>query len=339
VLPVVLVSNVVGQEFELHGTMKHTLLSGTKIAPAEISVSWNGSNWYIKRVTTATTDKQINPATPDLGILLAVDELANDGTNIYELMHFESPTPSSVEYKKNIGFVTNSWIGKMMLPGFPVYGFDPILKVIFYAYTSSAYLDSCKAGKIHRIELPEDADIRVNAKVVRLEDRLRLPREILFLTPDNSTNASIRSGSFTNLNGFEIPLSVEYKQYAHGQEVASHLFEVTQIAAGCARKSFVPRAAKENFTINDYRLSYSNIPIPPVQLRSQGLDWPSLNDAKGSKSYAALKKVDWSKVRRSPNEPKASPRTRFIFLAILFCGTAVCLVLLGRQLVFRRIPQ
>ncbi len=303
VLPVFLGGIVAAQDFELHGTMKHTLSNGTTIPPSQISVSCSGSNWFIKRVTPATANTNLNPATPDLGILLAIDELACDGTNIYELMHFESDAPLGVNDKKNIGFVTNSWTGKMMLPGFPVYAFHVISKVIFYAYASSAYLDSSVIGKIHRIEMGEEADIRVNAEVVRLQDALRLPKEILFREPGGPTRASIRSSNFTNLNNFEIPLSVEFEQYAHGQEVATHRFEVTSITPGCARKSFAPRPPKENISINDYRLSYSAMPIPPVQLHSQGREWPTLDDAKASESYAALKMVDWTKVRRLPSQP------------------------------------
>jgi hypothetical protein len=285
VLPMVLAASLGAQDFELHGTMKHTQWDGRPIPPSQISVSCSGSNWFIKEVTPTAVGTNLNPATPDPGILLAVDELACDGTNIYQLMHFESDAPPGMNDKKNMGLVTYSWTGKMMLPGFPVYAFGLVSKVIFYAYASSAYLDSSETRKIHGIEVLEEADIRVDAEVVRLQDALRLPKEILFPGPNGSTNASVRSSNFTNLINFEVPLSVEYTDYVDGQPLRSHRFEVTDITPGCARKSFVPRPVKANISINDYRLSYSSIPMPPVQFCSRDWEWPTLDDAKASESY------------------------------------------------------
>lgn len=296
-------------EFELNGVME--IIPHRYNIPAfscKMRVCCRDCQWAISKIWETKTNR-------------IVQEMSDDGTNIYSLTHIEA--------LKNTWIWTaipNSWVAQIHRSGFPRYALQTEEAMLFYAYASTCYLDSVTNSFIDPIKFePNDlleGDKRVKGVIIYSSARIRLPQQLCFLSvQETRTNAVLNANNITNIGMIQIPLEVSLRRFAldDGTPLIDYMFKVDNLTQHCKIESFkvrLPSAA----LVSDYRFSQGQAYVPPI-VESATNGWMDEATAKLQPSYKTTQ-LDWGKMQKERSK-SLSPKATHVFIAKIFLLSAI----------------
>jgi hypothetical protein len=304
------------REFETEGVMNIIpLVHGIKPFSCQMRVYYRDCQWKIEQIWENPTNR-------------IIEEMVDDGTNLYVLDHSEVPAPNAAS-SNGWRALTNSWIGQIHRHGYPERSYSPEKEMLFYGFASSCYLDSITNGLVDPIKFEpdqlRDGDQRVSANVTRNRDNFMLPAKVYFLGEQNRTNAFLNASTNIYMKGGAIPQTLELTRYIEeGKPLIIYRFVVAKAVEQCPVESFTPKLS-EYTLISDYRFSHGKAYVPPV---SCGFlkEWPTEAQDKLRPGYRVTQ-MDFEKIqatatmqRLETSQAGRHPWVRTIF--ICFAGAS-----------------
>jgi len=257
-----------------------------------------------------------------------IQEMSDDGTNIYLVSRIEK-----LENNWMWTDVPNSWVGSIHRSGFPRFALQTVEEILFYAYTSTCYLNSVSNGFVDPIKFePDDlfeGDKRVKAEIKYSNGSIRLPQEIYF-SPRRlgETNIILRVNTITNIGKLQIPLELSLTRFASDdwKPLIDYSFKLISAAPSCSLESFKP-SISSTALVSDYRFSHGQAYVPPI-VEFATNSWVSEAAAKSQSDYKSTQ-LDWEEIQKQGSQ-KLTPRSSHVLVVrIILLATVLGFVAFG----------